>query len=277
MNHYPEKISKNIKTERLKRGWSQAKLGKYLGVSGKQISNYENEDTNKCTPPIDILLKMCDLFECDLGYLIGEDGYSQKTMKLTIAASETGFTEEALQQIRNVMGISPEGTVFHMESEEYQRILNNFVSSPQFVKLVVELKRLDEIYCEHRYFEKKFEKEMDDVNSKLDKMDPIKAAFIRDNWDSPLDFDDSLTPDNLLIRNSLSDDEKNVISQKRAHVDKEYEHNITFDRNKKSQRYTIQERLCEKISVNSKTVIKTLCCERLENSRSDFFTVYNGY
>ena len=29
-------------------------------------------------------------------------------------------------------------------------------------------------------------------------------------------------------------------------------------------------RLCEKISVNSKTVIKTLCCERLENSRSDF-------
>ena len=241
MNHYPEKISKNIKTERLKRGWSQAKLGKYLGVSGKQISNYENEDTNKCTPPIDILLKMCDLFECDLGYLIGEDGYSQKTMKLTIAASETGFTGEALQQIRNVMGISPEGTVFHMESEEYQRILNNFVSSPQFVKLVVELKRLDEIYCEHRYFEKKFEKEMDDVNSKLDKMDPIKAAFIRDNWDSPLDFDDSLTPDNLLIRNSLSDDEKNVISQKRAHVDKEYEHNITFDRNKKSQRYTIQE------------------------------------
>ena len=75
MNHYPEKISKNIKTERLKRGWSQAKLGKYLGVSGKQISNYENEDTNKCTPPIDILLKMCDLFECDLGYLIGEDKY----------------------------------------------------------------------------------------------------------------------------------------------------------------------------------------------------------
>lgn len=36
-------------------------------------------------------------------------------------------------------------------------------------------------------------------------------------------------------------------------------------------------RLCEKISVNSKTVIKTLCCERLDNSRSDFFTVYNGH
>ena len=28
--------------------------------------------------------------------------------------------------------------------------------------------------------------------------------------------------------------------------------------------------LCEKISVKSQTVIKTLCGERLENSRSDF-------
>ncbi len=35
--------------------------------------------------------------------------------------------------------------------------------------------------------------------------------------------------------------------------------------------------LCEKNSVNSKTVIKTLSCERLENSRSNFFTVYNRY
>ena len=30
------------------------------------------------------------------------------------------------------------------------------------------------------------------------------------------------------------------------------------------------KRLCEKISVKSQTVIKTLCGERLENSRSDF-------
>ena len=29
-----------------------------------------------------------------------------------------------------------------------------------------------------------------------------------------------------------------------------------------------------KNSVNLKTVIKTLCCERLENSRSNFFRVY---
>ena len=157
MNHYPEKISKNIKKERLKRGWSQAELGDLLYVKGKQVSNYENEDPNKNTlPPLGTLLKMCDLFECDLGYLIGEDGYSQKTKKLTIAASETGFTEESLQQIRNVMGIFPVETAFNIEAEEYQRMLNNFVSSPQFIKFVIELKHLDDIYRRRCYFDKKY-------------------------------------------------------------------------------------------------------------------------
>ena len=36
-------------------------------------------------------------------------------------------------------------------------------------------------------------------------------------------------------------------------------------------------RPCEKISVNSKTVIKNDIASGLKNSRSDFFTVYNGY
>ena len=40
---------------------------------------------------------------------------------------------------------------------------------------------------------------------------------------------------------------------------------------------TAQPGPCEKISVNSKTVIKNDIWEWLENSRSDFFTVYNGY
>jgi hypothetical protein len=34
--------------------------------------------------------------------------------------------------------------------------------------------------------------------------------------------------------------------------------------------FLLIDRLCEKISVNPKTVIKTLCGERLENSRSNF-------
>lgn len=248
MQYSSEIISKNIKKERKKLNMTQEKLGQKISkklnakreLTGKQISIYENPK-NDTIPPLKVLLTMCDIFNCEIGYLLGEESYSYGTKNSTIVAKETGFTEEALQQIRNVMGIFPEETEFNMEAEEYQRIINNFVSSPQFVKLVIELRRLDEIYCEHRYFAEKYDKEMDAINSKLDKMDPIKATFIRDNLDSPLDFDDSLTPEDLSIRNSLSDDEKSIIPKMNAQFVKEYEHGITFDRNKKSQRYTIQE------------------------------------
>ncbi len=39
----------------------------------------------------------------------------------------------------------------------------------------------------------------------------------------------------------------------------------------------LKYRLCEKISVNSSTVIKNDIASGLKNNRSNFFTVYNGY
>lgn len=233
MNHSPEKISKNIKKERLKCGWTQAKLGKLLGISGKQISNYENEDMSKNTlPPLDILLKLCDLFECDLGYLIGEDDYSQKTKKLSIAASETGFTEEALKNIRYVMGISSIDTKFEINAKKYQRIINSFVSSSQFIKLIIELKELDDIYSKHCSYKKQYDIEFAEIKSILDKMEPEKAALISDNLDSP---------EELLIQYPLSDEDKSIIRRMNSQIDSEYGHNITFERDMKLQRYIIQE------------------------------------
>ena len=51
MRYDLEKIGKTIHQERDKLKWTQVKLGKKLGVSGKQISNYEN---GKLLPPQDI-------------------------------------------------------------------------------------------------------------------------------------------------------------------------------------------------------------------------------
>ena len=64
MRYDLEKIGKTIHQERDKLKWTQVKLGKKLGVSGKQISNYEN---GKLLPPQDILLKMAALFNCEYG------------------------------------------------------------------------------------------------------------------------------------------------------------------------------------------------------------------
>lgn len=45
------------------------KLGDKLGVSGKQISNYES---GALMPPMDILIKLCEVYECELEFLLNE-------------------------------------------------------------------------------------------------------------------------------------------------------------------------------------------------------------
>ena len=242
MKHSPEKIGMIIKRERNKKNLSQAKLGKFLGVTGKQISNYENEDPNKNTlPPLDILLNMCDLFECDLGYLIGEDGYSQKTKKLTIAANETGFTEESLQQIRTVMGFpnTSKSFLFEEEADAFKRINNSFISSPKFITLIEELKNLDDIYRERHSFIGEYNKKKSALISQLDKMDPIKAEFIK--IQTPPIMVESFSPEEEKIWESLTDEEVSIIHKLDALDTDEYKNHSIFERDLKYQRYIIQE------------------------------------
>ena len=70
MKYSAEVTGKIIKKERDNRCWSQKTLGDKLGVSGKQISNYES---GVLMPPMDILIEMCEVFDCELGYILNEE------------------------------------------------------------------------------------------------------------------------------------------------------------------------------------------------------------
>lgn len=56
-------ISLNIRHLRKKINYTQGELGKYLGVSDSQVTNYEK---GKSSPPLDSVLKMCELFNVNL-------------------------------------------------------------------------------------------------------------------------------------------------------------------------------------------------------------------
>lgn len=233
---------KIIKKERKRKKWSQEKLGEYLGICGKQISIYENGKTaNNSPPPFEMLKEMCKLFNCELGYLMGEQEYPLKTYDLSIAAKETGFTEESLQQIRTVMGFpnTSKSFVFEEEADAFKRINNSFVSSPKFITLIEELKNLDDIYRNRHIFVVKYNKKKSNLNSKLDKMDPIKAEFIR-NQTPPIMVED-FSPDEEKIWESLTDEEVSIIHESDALDVKEYENRGIFERDMKYQRYIIQE------------------------------------
>lgn len=53
---------------RQSRGWTQAQLGKRIGLAKTTISGYEKEDHHLDPPTINLL---CDLFGCTSDYLLG--------------------------------------------------------------------------------------------------------------------------------------------------------------------------------------------------------------
>ena len=62
----PEKIKKL----RVKNGFSQREVAKYLDVSSSIISGYE---TGERTPSVEMLLSLSNLYQCSTDYLLGRE------------------------------------------------------------------------------------------------------------------------------------------------------------------------------------------------------------
>jgi len=63
-------LSNNIKVLRKRQGYTQESLSKELGKTKATVSDYEK---GKSLPPLDILLKMCELFQINLDDLVNKD------------------------------------------------------------------------------------------------------------------------------------------------------------------------------------------------------------
>lgn len=128
MQYDLEIIGRTIRDERKKHKWTQGQLGKKLGVTGKQVSNYEN---GKLLPPQDILLKMADLFDCEYGYLLGEDCYKNGSKLNTAVCDFLGLSSSAVESLRVAThkGLG-KGIVGRQEA------INRFFESPHFENFI---------------------------------------------------------------------------------------------------------------------------------------------
>ena len=136
-------IGKNIEKERKRMKITQKDLGKLTGVCNKQISLYES---GKLTPPIDMLFKMCDVFDCELGYLLGEETYAQRTKVETKIVNELGLSLDAICVIKKVTGTDKHCLSFGYNSKEYQEIINSLLLSDSFIPLIEELCNLNSLF-----------------------------------------------------------------------------------------------------------------------------------
>lgn len=72
-----------------------------LFIKRDTLSRYEN---GHAIPPIDTLLRMCELFNCELGYLLGE--YDTKTRIAADIHAETGLSESSISVLREINSIN---------------------------------------------------------------------------------------------------------------------------------------------------------------------------
>lgn len=122
MKYDSEQIGKKIREERQRIGMTQDELGKELFISGKQISNYEKGTP---LPSLDTLLKIAEVFHCELGFLLGEESYENRSKLDTAICASLGLTEKAVDALRKTIH-----NCLPQEADDRQRSISSFFESP---------------------------------------------------------------------------------------------------------------------------------------------------
>lgn len=91
------KFADRLKKEREKRDWSQAKLAEIIGNGTATIASWEQ---CRVCPPFEMMVKLCDIFNCDLDYLTGR--IDKPTHEISIVHDITGLSVEAIRKLQKM-------------------------------------------------------------------------------------------------------------------------------------------------------------------------------
>lgn len=75
------------------------KAGEPTGAKRQTVANWESGQT---LPPLEVLLNICNEAQCELGYILCEEGYEGKTRTTTDICMETGLSVEAVEELHSV-------------------------------------------------------------------------------------------------------------------------------------------------------------------------------
>ena len=89
-------LGERIQQTRKETKISQRELAEHINRKREYISRIE---TGKTEPDLTDLLGMCDIFHCELGYLLGEPEYKAKTHAVTDICRVTGLSQKAVDNL----------------------------------------------------------------------------------------------------------------------------------------------------------------------------------
>lgn len=96
--------------------YTQAKLAEELDVASRRTTVTAWENDKKTIPDTETLIKICNLFDCDLDYLFGK----------------SDIKSQDIQTISNVLHISEESINTLRYNKEYGQLINNMINNKFF-------------------------------------------------------------------------------------------------------------------------------------------------
>jgi transcriptional regulator with XRE-family HTH domain len=114
-------IKDRMKQLRQEKGWSQAQLGKKMGIHQKQISAYER---GRNIPSTEVLIKLADIFDVSLDYLAFEA--EGKPMKVNVK------NKELLRRFEDIDKLNEK------DQKTILEILDTFILKNRFQELAVQ-------------------------------------------------------------------------------------------------------------------------------------------
>lgn len=120
---YTHDFGSTLKKIRKNHGITQERLAKILGVTGTNISKYEN---NAVTPPLEIMCSISDYFKIPLDTLCGTE--------TSESISTAGLTKEQVSIVKNLVSVFKSKNIkmpVKITDEQYQvlgKIIENFYS-----------------------------------------------------------------------------------------------------------------------------------------------------
>lgn len=143
MIYRPEMIGKRIARLRDEKKLTQKELAGELHVSVKQLSLYEN---GKVTPNIDMLFSICELLDCDFGFIIGDPDYTAPTGLDSEIQERLGLNKKTIDALHYLTGKERSCFLWGYEADEVRRILNSILVSNSFRGLVESIRDYDHSY-----------------------------------------------------------------------------------------------------------------------------------
>lgn len=91
-------IQKRIKELRLEKGYTQEELARLLGLNSK--SNIANYESGANAPSDKIKIKMCQLFDCSMDYLMGLTSYKDAKKEIENELAKLNLSKEEYEEIK---------------------------------------------------------------------------------------------------------------------------------------------------------------------------------